>query len=279
MNIREEMEALLFDFFISYSGPDVTQALELYNLLIERQAKVFISNTMVPGTNWTKELPKAQSSSRYTLALISSNFVNAYYAQEELVCAIEYERVNSGQHTLIPIYLEGVPDKPDKVPFGIRLKHHFDLKKSGSLESVVDALYIYINGKEHSCSKIDAAINGHPLQKYPTGPFVEPEDVDFSIIKTYAQLLQHSEFLKVITEANKYRKEADPGSKTLTVIDPTKLPPVSAPAIEFWMGAFTQARLNGPRMLAALLSVVPDDLYRREVRKSREELLEKLESY
>jgi hypothetical protein len=272
------MRELTYDFFISYSGADIEKAQELYTLLIAQNSKVFISNSMQEGTNWVIELPKAQYASRYTLALISSHFADAYFAQEELVSAIAYERYQPLSHTVIPIYLDGIPEEPDKIPFGIRLKHHFDVKKSGSLRAVVEAIYQFIN-EEGPIAKVVPEINGHPLLKYPTGPFVEPEDVDFSIIKMYAQLLQHNEFLKVVTEANKYRKAADPGSRTITTIDFTRLPPLSATAIDFWTGAFTQARLNGPRMLAALLSVVPDDLFRKEVRKERAELMKKLETY
>jgi hypothetical protein len=62
--------------------------------------------------------------------------------------------------------------------------------------------------------------------------------------------------LNVVAAANNLRQAADPSDPRVTVISPSYLV-MNDTAYAAWRSIFNEARLNSPRMLAAILMVLP----------------------
>ncbi len=114
----------------------------------------------------------------------------------------------------------------------------------------------------------------HILHLFPRGPSVESFIVKIPLIEAYAANIKPVRAMAVVRSANALRKEADPNA---TIIEDFDLPPVmNVNPFVFWDDVFNEARLNGPRMLAAILLVIKDDQFPEEVKKIRLDILEHL---
>jgi len=98
------------------------------------------------------------------------------------------------------------------------------------------------------------------------------------LIEAFASLIRAQESRLVVAEANAFRKEANPDTNFIIPLHRV-LSPDTVSAYDFWMDVFDQARLQGPRMLAALLKVVPDDQFPQKARDAREKLLRLLRNH
>ena len=107
-----------WDIFIGYPGPDITSAQELYELLSKRCLVFIDCECLALGASWMKSIPEALSSSRIYIFLISSYAPKAYYLNEEIGIAIDQCREDK-QKLLIPVYLNGKPDKRGDIPYGL----------------------------------------------------------------------------------------------------------------------------------------------------------------
>lgn len=120
--------------------------------------------------------------------------------------------------------------------------------------------------------------NEHYLHQFPRGPMVEGHLVKYEIIKMFAKLVPSGSELMYVNMANSLRLEADNDDK-VRVIEAFNLPsPKFANSLNFWNAAFGQARLNGPRMLVALLNVLPDEQFDERTKNIKNTLIEKLKS-
>lgn len=138
-----------------------------------------------------------------------------------------------------------------------------------------------ILGNVNNALDVDAVESGnrtHILHEYPKGPSVDL--IDESIVKAYARLISPEHALMYIGKANSLRKEADINNNKVTILQPyTLLTPSHAKPFDFWLDAFREAGLHGPRMLAALLYVLPDDQFTQEARTARKNLLNLLKNH
>ncbi len=266
-----------YHFFIAYPSTAAKQAEELFDLLTDSHKVYLDSRNLLAGQNWTTALSMAQAASLITVALICQEYQSAFYAQEEVAAGIAYERVwGNTRHIVVPIYLNGLPLDPVQIPYGIRVKQALDAIKESSLEAVAVKLKAML-GPSTSTYKEPPTTYEHPLKKYPTHPLVPAEWVSTELVQSYAQIIRQFEALQVITDANRFRREADLDDPKATTIKEYQLLPVySVPPYAFWLNVFYEARLHGPRMLAALLMVVPDDQFEAKARLNRRELLESL---
>ncbi len=76
----------------------------------------------------------AQRTARITLAALSPAFATDQTQREQVQRGIVLTRTFS--HRLIPLYLDGVPDDPDGVPYGLGIVHAISLPDHGSLDDV-----------------------------------------------------------------------------------------------------------------------------------------------
>lgn len=272
-----------YDFFIAYPSAAVEQANAIHDLLADSSQVYLDSINLKAGQNWATAIQEAQAASRMTVALICHEYQAAYYAQEEVAAGIAYERVwGKALHCIVPVFLNGIPLDPAQIPYGLRCKHALDMLKLGGLKSVAGKLKdmlgpSIVNSAPGSTPKRTAVAFEHPLKQYPTGPLVPSELVCAELVQSYAQLIRQFEAQQVIADANRFRLEADPEDPAATTIKEFQLLPVySVPPYAFWLSAFVEARLHGPRMLAALLMVVPDDQFGVKARSNRHALLDSL---
>lgn len=265
---------IIYDFFIAHAGPSAEKARELYNSLAKTHRVFLDVVSLSPGDQWAARLAEAQAASTITVALVCGNFQNAYYAHEEVAAGISFER-NWGEHRhrVVPIYLDGFPTVPNAVTYGLRCKHALDVKKLGGL---IPAAMQLVNLLEEQPTAIQQSVAApaHPLLMYPRGPMVQAHLVKTDLIQDYAKLISPFETKQVIADAIAFRLEAEPGNDSITYVQMHHLPPpYNVPQIVFWSDAFVEARKHGPRMLAALLMVVPDDMFGEKAKANRRELL------
>lgn len=265
-----------WDFFLAHASADKSLARELYGHL-SPHARVFLDEISIPpGGDWDLELAKAQRSSRVTVALISSHFERAYYLREEIILGVALARHAPAEHTVVPVYVEeaGWDALP---PYGLNSKQGIKLREVGGPEAVAHRL---LNRSEtlsddHAIDSPPSA--AHYLHQFPCGPMVPGHMVKRSLIEAYATTIPASRAASVLDEAVAARLEADPYDPTVTYIKHAHVvPPETTAPITYWLNVFTEARLHGPRMLAALLSVTDDSRFPAEAKESRRRLLEQL---
>jgi len=120
-----------WDFFIAHSGGDKQSAEELHQLITPRRRVFLDSKCLLPGDDWDLVLPKAQSESRITVALLSEHADQTHYLREEIATALALARNNANLHRVVPVFLTGTVPDPDDLPYGLRTKHAIALGTGG----------------------------------------------------------------------------------------------------------------------------------------------------
>ncbi len=131
--------------------------------------------------------------------------------------------------------------------------------------------------KLNSGELLNEIVQSHFLHQFPRGPMVEGHLISEKIIEAYAKLIRPKQAMIYIDKANRMRKDADPNDDSVTILESyTLLSPTESRPMDFWLDAFHEARLHGPRMLAALLSVLPDEQFNEDAKNAKNQLLENL---
>jgi hypothetical protein len=267
-----------WDIFIAHSSEDKAIAAGLFHSPEISTVTRFLDAEDIPvGSYWDEVLQKAQSDSLMTVALISNSSRRSPFTREEIHTAIKMTRRDPGRHKLIPVYLEDMPAQPEDFLYGLSLIQGVLLKKTGGVDGLAKLVTRLVTEMKAGAAEMPfvAATPSHILHEYPLGPLVEPNLIKRTIIDTYARLIPLAESLMVVNEANNFRLEADPGTPYLIRLHMIQAPATVA-AFTFWMEVFDYARLQGPRMLAALLLVVPADMWDERARSDRLDLLNNL---
>jgi hypothetical protein len=113
------------------------------------------------------------------------------------------------------------------------------------------------------------------LRELAPGPMVPVHHTPPDLVRAYAnQLSSSARAIEVLAKANKLRESVeDPGTNGI-LIDLSFLPNLDyAGPYAYWSAAFLEAFKHGPRMIAALLLVQPDDLFPPAARRQRSALL------
>jgi hypothetical protein len=166
--------AARYVFFIAHAGRDLAYARSLHERL-QGVGRVFLDAVdLEPGAQWDVELPERQRQSAATLALISASTDAAYYLREEIAGAIAYQRHDPTGHRLVPIFLDGRPADPARVPYGIR-----------ALDSL-DAAQLGLDGLVAELRRLADVLRGQA----PPGPPPAPPPVDrFALYDALCRLL------------------------------------------------------------------------------------------
>jgi hypothetical protein len=131
---------MAWDMFLAHAGADKARAQELYRCL-SPELKVFLDcESLLPGDQWDREIPKAQRQALVTVILVSRAAEAAYYLREEIAAAIALHRTRPDEHRAIPVYLDGMPREPMEIPYGLRILHGIDLPAEGGMPAVARKL-------------------------------------------------------------------------------------------------------------------------------------------
>jgi hypothetical protein len=130
-----------YDLFLAHAPTDKTITERLYEALRARGLCVFFDARCIPlGARWDREIPRAQRSARITVVLVSRVFDQAWYLGDEVATAIAAARDGGRGHAVIPVFLDGMPEDPFAIPYGLRVVQGVDVPKVGGLEATADRL-------------------------------------------------------------------------------------------------------------------------------------------
>ena len=135
----EAEETPAWHVFLAYAGPDRELADQLYRALEARGVRTFMDRYCLGAAKeWAFELVNAQASARATVVLVSPNYERAWYQDEEIQRAIVLKR--RWQRLLIPVYRDGRPSDPAKVPYGLFRLEPLDLPGAGGVQGAAAAI-------------------------------------------------------------------------------------------------------------------------------------------
>jgi TIR domain len=129
-----------WDFFVAHAGADSGIAESLYEQLACNFHVFLDSRSLLPGDDWDLVLATAQSRSRITVVLISTETTTAYYQREEIAAAIALARDSVQSHRVIPVFTDDDARDNSAVPYGLRLKHSISISSSGGIEGAAQRL-------------------------------------------------------------------------------------------------------------------------------------------
>jgi hypothetical protein len=127
-----------WDFFIAYDGADSGIAESLYERLASNFHVFLDTRSLLPGDDRDLALATAQSRSRITVVLISSNTTTAYY--KEISAAIALARDDVQNHRVIPVFIDDNARENSAIPSGLRRRHSILISSSGGLEGAAQHL-------------------------------------------------------------------------------------------------------------------------------------------
>lgn len=247
------MDVGKWDVFIAYTTPDREKAKNIYDLLSDNHIRVFIDSEHLPAGTFDNQLLEEQCSSKITLALVSENTYQSYYAREEIAIAIQLENKYPGEHILLPLYLGGRPDDPRKILYGLHLRAYFG--SENLLSEIFNIIKVNPNGDAANPEKQNIKYK-HELHQFPRGPLVEGHLIQISVITSIAKTIKPEEAGEFLSQINRFRLEADNDSR-VRIIQQSDLPNINVVGSHsYWSSVIREARLQGPRMLAAVFLTI-----------------------
>jgi hypothetical protein len=259
-----------WDIFISYASRDKQRAQQLFELLKPELTVFFDAVSIDPGDRFGERIGEALHGTRITAVLVSINSGKAWYQEAECAHAIELARDAESGKRIVPVYLDGFPQATEWNLFGLKILQGLDASGPGGLEEVVARLLAV--ARNQAPEAISATRTDHILNSIPMGPMVDGSYVDDSLIDAYAERFSAARADLLVDQANAFRKQADPKATTIRKSDIPRVEQVEP--IRYWQSVFREARLHGPRMLAALLLVVNDETFPAEAQAGRRKLLD-----
>lgn len=264
------------DFFLIHAGADAALARQLYDLLAVRH-RVFLDQTGIsPGDQWQVTLDEALKSTRVFVVLVTKQIGHSFYSNAEIATAVALHRRDPERRKIVPVIFGDAADAVERMPYDLRGVQGLFVDAGGDLREVADRLGALADRLAGAAAPSPegrpAPAAGHVLLQFPPAPMIQSSDIPYSLKKAYADRIRVREARQVVDDANAFRREADPGTKF--IIDHAKLiSPEDQSPISYWIDAFGEAGRQGPRMLAALVLVVPDDLFPADARRDRQRLL------
>ncbi|MVM33997.1 TIR domain-containing protein [Spirosoma sp. HMF4905] len=269
--------------FISYAHSD-----EEYKVNIEKQLSTLKRNNEIElwndrminaGKEWDKEIKKELLEADIILLLISADFLASDYCND-IEVRIALEKHELKQAIIIPIIIRACDW--NAAPFGKIQALPKNAKPIKNWPDVDEAYLDVIRGIRNILfHKTQIEISStHILHEFPTYPMVDAVDVPKNIIDNISKTIPINEAETWINEANRFRKKADPDDPKTTIIELHTLQSVyQLSSSDYWAKVIGQARLHGPRMLAALLLTVPDSGFTTSAKEDKDELLQRLKQY
>jgi len=264
-----------YDFFISYASADATAAEQLYDALAGKRV-FFAKRSIRHGEEWDAALAAALHRSRTIVILISSHSTEAFYERAEIARAIGLYRSDKSRFRLVPVYLDGVPPVVDLPFVGLELIQGLDAVALNGMSGVAAAL---VDGSPTAPATPVVRTRIDIIRQCPRGGVVDTNLIRGDLIAAFAAAIPSAQASLAIVDANALVVEAAPDDSDVGVIRHIDLPdPATATPFSFWIAAFNQARLHGPRMVAALLLSLPEHKYPPSALAQRNHLLQALQT-
>jgi hypothetical protein len=260
-----------YDFFISHASADTAAAEELYEQLAQKRV-FFARRSIAHGEEFDAALASALSRSRTIVILISRHSHEAFYERAEIARAIGLYRADKTRFRLVPVYLDGVPPIVDLPFIGLETIQGLDAIKLNGMAGIAAALLD---------SRVPAPTAPHVVktrvelvQACASGGVVSANLIRSELITAFATAIPATQASLAIVDANALVVEAAPDDADVGVIRHIDLPdPSAVPPFSFWIAAFNQARLHGPRMVAAMLLSLEERKYSPAALAQRDHLL------
>ncbi|MBK8097168.1 MAG: toll/interleukin-1 receptor domain-containing protein [Planctomycetes bacterium] len=268
LRIRENVLAMTYCIFLAYPEHQLTFARAVKHDLQPRT--VFVAKDDVPpGQAWMNALPAVQRQAHASILLLDNIGVRSPYVQDEIITAIRAHR--SARRPLLPVFLDDssspyglggfqavrrVGERDHEVLADIR---EWATRNLSCCSPVAGRQSIATAGSSLSgpSTPLPLSSDGHVrVRDFPRGPLVDAKYAGLELIQGVAEVVPVDDAIGIIRKANELRREADPGDDRPMMIPETALPGLR-PARHFWHVALDQARLQGPRMYAALMLAIP----------------------
>ncbi len=130
-----------YDVFIAYAGPNAPHARQLFDALAESlgEDRVFFDREQLsPGALWYQEIPAALADSRMTVAVLARDAGGGWYDKSEFLIAID--QVRRGDHVLIPVFVDGMPERMVEWPYGLQNLNAIDARARGGLAAAAEEI-------------------------------------------------------------------------------------------------------------------------------------------
>ena len=273
---RDKLITLIDQIESDYKGKIVSLAYHPKNknfistILSNLQGAIypFPISTIEDGEELTSEHLKS-----IAFFILASTPENELIYPKKILELISYEK-SIDDNTVFALFKNGIIEDPRSVPYTLQTLEGFDLR-SKSVYKKVGQQIANVQGK-----KSNSGEGSHPLHDFPKGPMVEFYLISRELKTAYANYIPVTDARQVISEAIAFRKQADPDDKSASTIKHYDLPaPEVVGSYLYWQDVFNEACLHGPRMLAAILLLIPPNVFNNKIKKEREALLEKLKSW
>ena len=124
--------------FLCHASEDKGKVIEVYRQLKTAGLDPWLDKIdLLPGQNWTEEIPKVLRTSSFVLVFLSNNSISKRgYVQKEFKLALEVlDEIPPDNIFIIPIRLDDC-----EIPYQFRALHYVDYFEQGALEKVLDSI-------------------------------------------------------------------------------------------------------------------------------------------
>lgn len=205
------------------------------------------------GDFWQAAIPKLQRGCSANLVLVDAATERSPYALDEVSRAIQMQRV--GRSPLLVVLFDGAAH-----PYGLSPFQTVQAQRGDPMsysDRVVAWVQLNVSARQVAAAPV---VDGNPrvgeIQAYPRGPIVPAHLTTLALARGIAAIVDPHLASALVNEANGLRRSADPMELRPVEIELTQLPH-PFPPVHYWLSVLGLARVQGPRMMASLLHVIP----------------------
>lgn len=257
--------------FISHNHEDEAAAQALYESLSVRGVDCWLASKAVPlGGPIARAMSLALETASHLVVLWSGSSAESAHVWNEIDAF--YMKCPDGNRLLF-YRLDQTP-----VPTLYAARLHLDATSRIAVDSEVIGAWVTENQLPALGTSMQAVEPTTPdakfLRNFAPGPLVELRYIPRELVQAYATILASSADSQLaLGAALQMREEVEPPGTEGILINLSCLPDIAHGPFAFWYAAFAEAFRHGPRMVMALLSVQPDDLFPLPARQARAKLI------
>jgi hypothetical protein len=237
-----------WDYFIIHSQADSEVVSKLHDALVDAGKRVFWHRAGIqPTDDWVKKLRAAQTETNCFIVLITKNLPSAHFAQDEILIAIDLHRKEPDRHRVLPVIMDDVT----LPPYGLAVFQWIDVRAiRGNLADVARVIV-----SPEAGGRLPTADPGesHPLHAFPRTGWVRSDLITTDLVDALSECVPLTERRLTVDKANAFRRQADPREEVPVIKHGAIAPYDVSQGVVYWSDVLHSARVNSPRMLAAVL--------------------------